>query len=764
MKRNLTLMLAIGLMLTLAGYMAAFTVQGQVFDQQTNAAISGAEVELGGMYELQTQTDDAGAFIFTDVPQGMGHLDIHAEGYNHFQQMLQINQDLTLTCGLMPNGEPPASYTLSGVVTNQDGEPQHMVPLQLSADIIVAAAVTNMQGEYEFHHLAAGTYTLQALNPQDPANPIAYEATIELTGDMQFDIVLEGTGGGEGTCALSGIVTDSAALLPISGVEIHIEGHHGMNGGGEATTVSDDTGAYSFTTLNPGMYEIEVELQGYHHFHRQVMVSDATVQDIALDPYVQGEFTLSGVVTSSTDGSALPNLFIQLHGQEFHMAAQTADDGSYLFEGLAAGEYHLFIGSDHPCQPLYEETLTITESTVHNITLGLTVALTTLSGVVTDSTGVALAGVDLALFGPPMYGFYQGQATTDDTGAYLFEQVPDEAHLHLVAHMDGYQSFMQNVDINGPTVLNITLGVHEQQPMTVVSGVVTYDEDGSPVAGAMIHLVRVAQGEGHHGPHMDMTLTDDTGAYEINAPAGEYYALCMIGGPDAPAGYMEFYDNALTIEEATPLTLEENVAIENINFGVPMNPATVGAAGSYVTGLVIDLNGDPVQNASVTVRDEQGNALGTVATDAQGMYQVDETLSGSVYTVEAQTQNSQSTSAEFTHEGLVSVVNLEFANTAQTENNIPSAGILSARNEPNPFNPQTSILLNMPATASVKLNVYNARGQLIRTLVDGQLYAGSHSITWNGTDNNGRAVSSGLYFYRVDSQGQSIVRKMALLK
>ena len=88
------------------------------------------------------------------------------------------------------------------------------------------------------------------------------------------------------------------------------------------------------------------------------------------------------------------------------------------------------------------------------------------------------------------------------------------------------------------------------------------------------------------------------------------------------------------------------------------------------------------------------------------------------------------------------------------------------QNQPNPFNPVTAISFSLERRGQVSLRVYNLRGQLVRTLVDEVLEAGPHTgIRWNGTDESGRAVTSGTYFYRLETeQGTSFTRKMALVK
>lgn len=85
-------------------------------------------------------------------------------------------------------------------------------------------------------------------------------------------------------------------------------------------------------------------------------------------------------------------------------------------------------------------------------------------------------------------------------------------------------------------------------------------------------------------------------------------------------------------------------------------------------------------------------------------------------------------------------------------------------NYPNPFNPSTDIVYALKEAGLVKLSIYNTRGQKVCTLVHQVQDAGSFTHSWNGTDDSGKAVSSGIYFYRLQADGVTQTRKMMLMK
>jgi hypothetical protein len=86
------------------------------------------------------------------------------------------------------------------------------------------------------------------------------------------------------------------------------------------------------------------------------------------------------------------------------------------------------------------------------------------------------------------------------------------------------------------------------------------------------------------------------------------------------------------------------------------------------------------------------------------------------------------------------------------------------QNFPNPFNPRTTIGFALPRASPVQLAIYTVNGQLVRTLVDRELAAGEHAVTWYGRDETGRRVATGTYFYQLRAGDFREVRKLTLVK
>jgi hypothetical protein len=86
------------------------------------------------------------------------------------------------------------------------------------------------------------------------------------------------------------------------------------------------------------------------------------------------------------------------------------------------------------------------------------------------------------------------------------------------------------------------------------------------------------------------------------------------------------------------------------------------------------------------------------------------------------------------------------------------------QNYPNPFNPTTNIKYTIPREGNVNIEVYDITGKLVNTLVNQSMNSGTYNVTWNGTNNSGQNVVSGIYIYRIQANDFVSVKKMILLK
>ena len=130
-------------------------------------------------------------------------------------------------------------------------------------------------------------------------------------------------------------------------------------------------------------------------------------------------------------------------------------------------------------------------------------------------------------------------------------------------------------------------------------------------------------------------------------------------------------------------------------------------------------------------------------------------------------ENNTASIAEYLqkrHDILNQIFNMNKVEDSAGEEMLPEIKNLEAHNYPNPFNPETTIRFALPSTENVKIDIFNIRGQKVKTLLNENMNRGHHTVMWNGTDINENSVGSGVYFYKIEAGSQKITNKMLLMK
>jgi hypothetical protein len=289
---------------------------------------------------------------------------------------------------------------------------------------------------------------------------------------------------------------------------------------------------------------------------------------------------------------------------------------------------------------------------------------------------------------------------------------------------------------------------------------------------------------GSYIPGTYLVDTDSLGKYSIpNVLSGQYIVLALPMGSYAPTYYNKL-GGTQNWRQADTVSVNGNV-VAGIDITVkPLTKMKVGY--TFVTGTV-STNPTPgklgktsgtvgVIGAIVYAANDNGTIYGYDITDANGSYAIAGAAPGS-YTlfVDApgfttpSSVNASPTNATDARGALMGAPGVNFSLnsvlTAVEENQplVPSGYVLE-QNYPNPFNPTTQILFSLPNNERVTLTVYNLLGQKIVSLVDGVMAAGTHVVTWNGRDSRGSQLSSGVYFYRLESPSFSAAKRMLMLK
>lgn len=234
-------------------------------------------------------------------------------------------------------------------------------------------------------------------------------------------------------------------------------------------------------------------------------------------------------------------------------------------------------------------------------------------------------------------------------------------------------------------------------------------------------------------------ITNQFGAFEFqNIPAGDYTLSCFVLGYDE-------YSQQISVPAG-------QVVIQNI---LPQPLFSVGS----VAGIVRNTLGTPIAGAMIYSQEFYTHSNST------GNYVLNLPLGTHTISVTAPEYHEQSYNNVQVLENETTTLDITLVHESDNDDQVVPVPITSiSGNFPNPFNPSTIIEFNLATAARARLEIYNLKGQLIKTLANTELQSGKHRLEWNGKDESGRKVSSGLYFVRLTHEGISYNRKMMLMK
>lgn len=291
-----------------------------------------------------------------------------------------------------------------------------------------------------------------------------------------------------------------------------------------------------------------------------------------------------------------------------------------------------------------------------------------------------------------------------------------------------------------------------------------------PPGYALTGTVRNQAGAGLAGADLDMV--DLTTGYDLPTDNDQ----------TGPTGSFSMTGRADTIDLAVKPPPGMPLAARVLRSRVISGPTAFGTitlfAGFRIYGTVRDYAGTPLQGADLDATELSSGLPYPTPGDrsaADGSYSV-RVMGGGYRFVMEPPAGLGLRPDTVTVSSVTSDMSIDFVLDPQvaTSVNPPTAAqagasMTLAQNVPNPFNPQTVIGFRVPSadaasSTPVRLRVYGADGRLLRTLVNERLPAGEHEARWDGNDDGGRPVPSGVYLYRLETEGGAESRKMVLLK
>lgn len=396
------------------------------------------------------------------------------------------------------------------------------------------------------------------------------------------------------------------------------------------------------------------------------------------------------------------------------------------------------------------------------------------SGTITSKqTGTAIEGAHVHFVS---YNFYTNlyrtyEATTDAKGSYMVQgntMLKEDSlvgfawdSLFFAQFYDGQATFLNadpivyhaNEDITG---IDFALDTLDTSTGFAISGTVV-DEEGNPVITGNVTAYTTATNVG-----VATAMIDTLGKYNFGAifPNTSTVYLQAWGG----YGYIpEIYNDAKSWEDADAIIIsgaDQVIDFELVKTGPARTPLYT-LRGLVDLGLGKTGNADALEGAVVYVKPVGANEwtnVDYVAND--GSFALGIEKEGNYVVMVSTRENGDQTQTVNSKDGDITMSPTGIAGPKPAI--IRSAKLYQAY--PNPFNPTTKIQVEMAKTANASLVIYNVIGQKVKTLYNGKLDQGLRSFSWNGTDQAGQQVASGLYFYQLKTASYVDTKAVMFLK
>ncbi len=783
-------------------------MSGKVLDP-TSSALEGAVItiyKLGPIpYSQKTRSDANGAFAFTDLLPGYYVAHTRAEGFvpQYYDHAMFLSEatPIKITDGDSITGiqfDLETGARIEGTVTDENDTPLgdvHLMAVNPLDNRFRMHTLSNEDGSYQISGLRSGSYIVTAHREgysdlyydqaQTRTDADLLHVNDQVVSGIDFSLSL--------TSAITGTLTNTAGE-PIEGARIGVfklqlaYRHTPDFASSVRTTRTLEDGSFGLS-LKPGFYLLYAAASGYDGLWYdevqdpeqatpiQVLDGEHSAVSLVLDPL--GKIT--GSVVDSSSGDPVAGAHVRVLAEQrpnnrkaFHTT--TDENGLFTVENLPAGDYLLQTGADGYIPEFWQDASTPKKATqievnnnetVEDIDVTLQIGAQ-LAGTITDfESGIALTNAVISIYQSETK--FRRTTRTDEDGKYELNGLPTGSYT-LMADARGYlrqwyeQADRQQdasefvLDEGESTTIDFALQQREM-PGGQISGIAYDDSTELPITGAHILAMPLTFSRPIR------TVSGLDGTYELEGlRAGIYFIVCRA------AGYVgEYYEDAHHWSRATPVRISNEGIMTTIDFGLTPQPE-----GAYrLAGHVHNEDGSPVDGALVVAETEEGVIAATI-TGENGAYTLSDLPTGSYSVTASVTQGTEGTlsDASTTLGNGVEQLTADITVTNQTTDVEQTVGVPEYfslnQNYPNPFNPSTEISFALPQQADITLTIYNVLGQPVRILANGTHEAGQISVTWDGRNENGHQLASGMYFYRLKAQSQSQTfqqtRRMVLTK
>jgi hypothetical protein len=415
------------------------------------------------------------------------------------------------------------------------------------------------------------------------------------------------------------------------------------------------------------------------------------------------------------------------------------------------------------------------------------------SGNVTDSLGQPLGGAVVAFLRPiqelvaptatttqtpapeqeaaiiPGVGYSKGvvwQGYTNTSGKF-FAQVSSGRDYIALAAKDGYypEFFDNSFDPTQATIIQVrsdTAGINFslRSKATTSTGSVSgtvVDSSGTEVAARIILFPRPKEAKEGSGV---FAFTDSTGYFVVeDVEEGTYSVLAV--------PYSDYAPSFATTSGATAVTWldADSVTVDSTNAPLRISVPPLQKAGlTRISGHVLAANNKPLPGVRIIARATNGTIAGYGLSERDGHYAIEALGDGPVTLLADRFQFNLVQAPVTIPQYLFHIDNVDFVLSSSYPAGVNDvAGVPSQsalyQNYPNPFNPTTVISYQLSSSGGVHLAVYDILGRELVVLVSERKDPGTYAVTWNAA-----GYASGVYFYRLDTNGLISTRRMVLVK
>jgi protocatechuate 3,4-dioxygenase beta subunit len=765
--------------------------------------------------EISVKNNPDGSYLIEKIPAGVYIVMCTSPEYitERYREITLYASEINLNFYLKPLDATQMNL-LSGFIYDAENEaPLVLVNVSLyslDGPENYIQTFTDGSGYYQFHSIYPGKYVITFFKYEYyPArDTIAIEENSWIT---DYNVYLKPHSVGEPITVWGHVWEESpisSAIKPVYPAKIKIIGINSVGDSISYSTQNNPDGSYKISNIRPGYYTMLCSADGYETaVYRQIHLylpehrTNFLLKPIIVPEHghITGRVYFDDFADNSYDDIYKPvrgALITFISPNRIYYHTYSNEQGEYKAR-LPVGKYIvscLYHSPDslYHYQEFYDDVHSIADATpvpvypdeiTDEINFGIpvpaVVSKVIFSGRVTDSEGEPLEKALVCIreihrrnswtpcnaysIYTDEQGFYKIKieyywiTATSSPIPYIVSAVKRGYKIEFYKEKASYHEADVLWAYTDTTFSNINFTLDPINFPNSISGKIS-NENGQPLGNAFVIGSAASSGE------LVFAFSNNLGEYCLDNLKYDYYYLLFVANGHIP----EFYNDVREWEEATPVLASGQVT--GIDAVLTPIISIFDSSGAILAGTIVDDFGNPLSGVLVSIANSEGVVTAFDFTDADGSYEIDWVPDGRhLVSVSKVSYQSENTWMDFNPE--VSRVNvLDFA-LSQTTTSLPEGNgsqmsipttVLLLANYPNPFNPITHIQFSLPEAQQTRIVIYDILGRQIRELADNFYQAGYHTISWDGTDESDRVVSSGIYFYVLETTDLKLTRKMIL--